>query len=130
MKIGEKLNVSHLPPEESNPHVLRIGWSVDASSLCLGEELKSWGYGGTGKKSVNCKFENYGRAFSAGDVVGCYLEFEPGMMVRMAYTVNGQLQGNAYKFSVREIGDAALFPHVYTKNLPFEVSRTLRLQIS
>lgn len=127
VKVGQKLDVSHLPPEESNPHVLRAGWSIDASSLSLGEEPKSWGYGGTGKKSVNSKFENYGCNFSTGNVIGCFLEFEPGMMVRMAFTVDGKLQGNAYKFPVRDIGDAALFPHIYTKNLAFEVGFNVRL---
>lgn len=33
----------------------------------------SYGYGGTGKKSCNCKFDNYGEKFGENDVIGCYL---------------------------------------------------------
>ena len=43
------------------------------SSLQLGEEKFSYGYGGTAKISENCKFKNYGRQFGAGDIIGCYL---------------------------------------------------------
>ena len=36
-QLLDNLNVGHLPPDEKNPHVVRIGWSVDDSSLQLGE---------------------------------------------------------------------------------------------
>ena len=39
-QILENLKVDHLPPEESNPHVLRVGWSLDSCSTQLGE----WGW--------------------------------------------------------------------------------------
>ena len=58
---------------EPNPHVLRCGWSVESSSLQLGTEPLSYGYGGTAKISTNNKFQNYGRRFGLGDVIGCYL---------------------------------------------------------
>ena len=45
---------------EPNPHVLRCGWSVDSTSLVLGTEALSYGYGGTGKISVSGKFISYG----------------------------------------------------------------------
>ncbi len=38
-----------------------------------GEEPFSFGYGGTGKKSSNCKFEDYGEKFSENDIIGCYI---------------------------------------------------------
>ena len=44
--------------------------------LCLflpsGEEPFSYGYGGTGKKSTNSRFENYGDKFAENDVIGCF----------------------------------------------------------
>lgn len=39
----------------------------------IGEEPFSFGYGGTGKKSSNCKFEDYGEKFSENDIIGCYI---------------------------------------------------------
>lgn len=41
-------------------------WSV-------GEEPLSFGYGGTGKKSENCKFADFGERFGENDVIGCYI---------------------------------------------------------
>lgn len=38
-----------------------------------GEEKLSYGYGGTGKASTDCKFTDYGQAFAAGDVVTSYV---------------------------------------------------------
>lgn len=50
--------------------------STDLTWLCLflpsGEEPFSYGYGGTGKKSTNSRFENYGDKFAENDVIGCF----------------------------------------------------------
>lgn len=39
----------------------------------LGEEPFSFGYGGTGKKSCDCKFADFGEKFGENDVIGCYI---------------------------------------------------------
>jgi hypothetical protein len=41
--------------------------------LYKGEEPLSYGYGGTGKASTDCKFKDYGKPFHVGDVVGALL---------------------------------------------------------
>lgn len=33
----------------------------------------SYGYGGTGKASTDCKFKDYGKPFHVGDVIGALL---------------------------------------------------------
>ena len=38
-----------------------------------GEEKFSYGFGGTGKASVDCKFQDYGQTFGEGDVITAYL---------------------------------------------------------
>lgn len=38
-----------------------------------GEVPFSYGYGGTGKKSQNCKFEDFGEKFGENDVLGCFI---------------------------------------------------------
>ena len=58
---------------EETPHVLRCGWSVDETSMQLGEEPLSFGYGGTAKVSADCKFRDFGVSFGQGDVIGCFL---------------------------------------------------------
>lgn len=61
--------MDHLPPEETSRHVVRVGWSTDDTSMQLGEEKFSYGFGGTGKASTNCKFNNYGQQFGEGDII-------------------------------------------------------------
>ena len=118
--INGNNDVSHLENEPC-PNVLRCGWSVASSSMQLGEEPLSWGYGGTGMKSVNCKFTKYGQKFDVGDVIGCYLDMtcDPHTI---GYTVNGFPQGVAFCVTSRELTGQAIFPHILTKNQNFTVN--------
>lgn len=43
-----------------------------------GAEDESFGFGGTGMKSTQRKFEKYGESFTTGDVMGCYLDLDNG----------------------------------------------------
>ena len=63
-------NYSVQMPETSakNMNICRVGFSLPYSSLFLGDSAESWGWGGTGKKSHNGKYEGYGTPFTAGDV--------------------------------------------------------------
>lgn len=38
-----------------------------------GEEKLSYGYGGTGKASTDCRFSDYGRPFAKDDVITAYV---------------------------------------------------------
>ncbi|CAE1331790.1 HNRNPUL1 [Acanthosepion pharaonis] len=93
VKVGEELNVNHLPSEEQNKHVVRVGFSTDATSLQLGEEPLSHGYGGTGKASTDCKFKDYGEKFGTGDVITAYLDWESDPPT-ISYSKNGEDLGN------------------------------------
>ncbi|XP_071490609.1 uncharacterized protein [Diadema antillarum] len=118
-KLETHADVRHLPPEETNRHVVRVGWSTDPTSLQLGEEAFSYGYGGTGKASVNCKFENFGEKFGEGDVIGTFVDFE-GEKTTISYTKNGKDLGVA--FTVEDLGEEALYPHLMVKNTSIEVN--------
>ncbi|KAK6487667.1 heterogeneous nuclear ribonucleoprotein U-like protein 1 [Huso huso] len=120
MKINEEISVKHLPSSEPDPHVVRVGWSLDSCSTQLGEEEFSYGYGGTGKKSSNCKFEDFGEKFAENDVIGCFIDFEAGEEVEMAYSKNGKWLGVGFKVSKEQLGDRSLFPHVLVKNCAIE----------
>ncbi|XP_060711894.1 heterogeneous nuclear ribonucleoprotein U-like protein 1 [Hemiscyllium ocellatum] len=120
VKINEEIAVKHLPPTEPDPHVVRVGWSLDSCSTQLGEEEFSYGYGGTAKKSTSCKFQDYGERFSENDVLGCLINFEAGEDVEMSFTKNGRWLGVAFRVKKMALGGRPLFPHVLTKNCAIE----------
>ena len=91
------------------------------SDLQLGEVKNSFGYGGTGKISDNCKFLSYGKTFGVGDVIGCYLDMNTDPVI-MKFTVNGVDQGVAFRVSKSELSGEALFPHILTKNQDYTVN--------
>lgn len=55
-----------------------MGWSTLTASLDLGTDRNGWGFGGTGKKSHNRQFDNYGEAFGKNDVINCLLDLDKG----------------------------------------------------
>uniref|UniRef100_A0A8C2Z5F5 Heteroous nuclear ribonucleoprotein U like 1 n=1 Tax=Cyclopterus lumpus TaxID=8103 RepID=A0A8C2Z5F5_CYCLU len=120
MKINEEIPVKHLPSSEPDPHVVRIGWSLNHCSTQLGEEPLSFGYGGTGKKSADCKFADFGEKFGENDVIGCYIDFDTGEEVEMGYSKNGVSLGVAFRTTKEELAGRALFPHVLVKNCAVE----------
>ncbi|XP_060903092.1 heterogeneous nuclear ribonucleoprotein U-like protein 1 [Labrus mixtus] len=120
MKLNEEIPVKHLPSSEPDPHVVRIGWSLNHCSTQLGEEAFSFGYGGTGKKSSDCKFADFGEKFGENDVIGCYIDFDSGDEVEMAYSKNGVSLGVAFRTTKEALAGRALFPHVLVKNCAVE----------
>ncbi|XP_016431403.1 heterogeneous nuclear ribonucleoprotein U-like protein 1 isoform X3 [Sinocyclocheilus rhinocerous] len=116
LKVLEYLPVKHLPSSEPDPHVVRVGWSLDSCSTQLGEEAVSYGYGGTGKKSTCCKFEDYGEKFGESDVIGCYIDFDSHEQVEMAFSKNGKWLDVAFHVSKEELAGRALYPHILVKN--------------
>ncbi|XP_005092857.1 heterogeneous nuclear ribonucleoprotein U-like protein 1 [Aplysia californica] len=119
VKILENLNVDHLPKDEPNPHVLRAGWSANSTSLNLGEEALSFGYGGTGKASTECKFVDYGEAFGPGDVLTAYVDLDSDP-VNISFSKNGTDLGTCFEVEKEKLGEQALFPHFMSKNTEFE----------
>lgn len=107
---------------DRNVHEVRCGWSVKTANLQLGEAPLSFGYGGSGKKSLNNEFTDYGTKFKyRGDVIGVYLDLD-SEPCKIEYTVNGEPQGTAFEFDKSELGDEALYPHILAKNTGFKVN--------
>lgn len=92
-------------------------WDIVSFYISAGEEPHSYGYGGTGKFSVNCKFQNYGDQFGQGDIVGALLDME-SRPPTISFTKNGQWLGIAASLRNFKAGekDFALFPHILSKN--------------
>merc|ERR1719401_3244969 len=63
VKVVENLKVKMPETRPENQNILRCGFSPPLSSLFLGDTADSWGWGGTGKKSHNNNFADYGGSF-------------------------------------------------------------------
>ena len=91
----------------------RVGFSTDQASLDLGTCPYGYGFGGTGKKSNNRQFDDYGGgSFGKSDVIGCYLDLDN---MEIAYTKNGRDLGLAFAISRSQYKDN-FFPSVVLKN--------------
>lgn len=88
---------------------------------CTGEEKFSYGYGGTGKASTDCKFTDFGTKFGEGDVLACYLDFGEEK-AEISYSLNGIELGKCFEVEKSELAGRALFAHVLTKNCEFDVN--------
>ncbi|XP_059811165.1 heterogeneous nuclear ribonucleoprotein U-like protein 2 [Hypanus sabinus] len=119
VKMTQKFPVKQVTENESERHLVRVGWSLDSSSLQLGDGEFSFGYDGAGRKWRNSVFEKYGEKFDENDVVGCFANFD-GEDVELSFSLNGACLGVAFTVSKESLGDKALFPHVLTKNCALE----------
>ncbi|XP_071441806.1 ATP-dependent RNA helicase Ddx1 [Hetaerina americana] len=90
----------------------RVGWSTTQANLDLGTDRFGFGFGGTGKKSHQKQFDNYGEAFGMHDVIGCYLDLD-GQEIK--FSKNGVDLGKAYTIPPH-LKTATLFPAVVLKN--------------
>ena len=108
--------------KEATTYDLRVGWSSNNSSMMLGESEESWCYSSAeGKMAHGCKFEEYGEKFTKGDVIGAFLEIGDEE-VSMTFSKNGEDQGDAYQIPKAEWNGQALFPHILTRNVKFQVN--------
>jgi len=101
---------------------LAISWSVGSNINCgwchsAGEEPNSYGYGGTGRFSVNNRFTLYAEPFTKGDVIMVLLDLD-ARPPTISYMKNGVWLGIATHLRGHRVGQAssALFPHVLSKN--------------
>ncbi|KAM3722037.1 ATP-dependent RNA helicase [Dirofilaria immitis] len=90
----------------------RVGWSTANAVLDLGTDKNGFGYGGTGKKSYNRQFDNYGTSFTLGDTIGCMLDLDNGTI---AFSKNGGHLGKAFDIP-QTLRNTALYPAVVLKN--------------
>ena len=62
-----------LAKDDLEPNLIRVGWSINYSSLQLGESELSFGYASNGKKCCNKTFEDYGDQFDKADSIAAYI---------------------------------------------------------
>ncbi|XP_018576572.1 ATP-dependent RNA helicase Ddx1 [Anoplophora glabripennis] len=94
----------------------RVGWSSLQANLDLGTDRFGFGFGGTGKKSNNKQFDNYGEAFGKCDVITCLLDADSG---EIRFCKNGVDLGRAFTADKNLIRNG-MFPAVVLKNAEME----------
>ncbi|XP_075717202.1 ATP-dependent RNA helicase DDX1 isoform X1 [Rhinoderma darwinii] len=90
----------------------RVGWSSLQASLDLGTDKFGFGFGGTGKKSHNKQFDNYGEEYTMHDTIGCYVDIDNA---RVKYSKNGKDLGHAFDIP-SHLKNQALFVSCVLKN--------------
>lgn len=90
----------------------RVGWSTQGGTLELGKDRYGFGFGGTGKKSTNSQFDDYGKAFGKDDTIGCYIDLDNGFI---KYTKNDENLGKAFDIPKALLGET-FFAAVVLKN--------------
>lgn len=90
----------------------RVGWSTGSASLDLGTDRFSFGFGGTGKKSHNRQFDDYGEAFGKNDVLTCLLDLERN---EISYLKNDLNLGLAFRIP-DQLRNETFYPAVVLKN--------------
>eukprot|EP00923_Selenidium_pygospionis_P039667 GHVN01068889.1.p1 GENE.GHVN01068889.1~~GHVN01068889.1.p1 ORF type:complete len:780 (+),score=115.74 GHVN01068889.1:303-2342(+) len=96
----------------------RMGWASATAKLNLGTDDRGFGFGGTGKKSWNSKFEDYGDSFGEGDVIGCLLDRESQ---QISFCKNGRAMGVAFDLP-HQLHSSGLKPALCGKGFQLDIT--------
>lgn len=96
--------------------LLRVGWASHSSKRVIGNDARSFGYGGTAKKSTCGRFEDYGDEFkgSVGAVVTCLIDRTKREEQSISFCLNGRPLGVAFILPP-DLVDVPLFPAICGK---------------
>eukprot|EP00401_Gymnodinium_catenatum_P028284 CAMPEP_0117530618 /NCGR_PEP_ID=MMETSP0784-20121206/38435_1 /TAXON_ID=39447 /ORGANISM="" /LENGTH=445 /DNA_ID=CAMNT_0005326965 /DNA_START=21 /DNA_END=1354 /DNA_ORIENTATION=- len=119
VKVTENQSVKMPETKPQNQNILRCGFSQPLTSLFLGDTAEGWGWGGTGKKSHNNNFQDYGGSFRAGDVIGCVVDLDQGTI---SFLKNGEFMGVAFDNIPPAAAQTGMFPHLMMKNVKCKVN--------
>ncbi|CAG2102596.1 unnamed protein product [Medioppia subpectinata] len=117
-----KLNRFYFEVLFTDPGLARVGWSLAGANLELGCDGRSWGYGGTAKKSTAKQFSDYGQPFGDKfDVIGNIIDLDNNTI---SYTKGGRDLGIAFRLT-KQIGEQnVFFPAICVKNAGITVRFT------
>lgn len=90
----------------------RVGWATKSANLDLGTDRFSFGFGGTGKKSHNRQFDDYGESFGKNDVITCILDLSSS---QIKFMKNGVDLGIAFRIN-DNLRNETFYPAVVLKN--------------
>ncbi|KAK0408439.1 hypothetical protein QR680_003959 [Steinernema hermaphroditum] len=121
VKIVECLSIKHVPFEETMPHDVRVGWSVDSGTSTmhvLGEAPNSFGFDMYGRTMQNFTFADYGEPLETGDIVTTVLNLRNRSI---DFYKNDTHLGTAFS-DIQIPQGLAMFPHVASKNCKVHVN--------
>ncbi|KAK0407597.1 hypothetical protein QR680_003486 [Steinernema hermaphroditum] len=121
VKIVECLSIKHVPFEETMPHDVRVGWSVDSGTSTmhvLGEAPNSFGFDMHGRTIQNFTFADYGEPLETDDIVTTVLDLRNRSI---DFYKNDTHLGTAFSDLQLPQG-LAIFPHVASKNCKVHVN--------
>lgn len=114
LQCRDKVNRFYYEVHFSSPGLARVGWSLENSTLELGIDRFSWGYGGTAKKSTSRNFDDYGDKFGDKfDVIGNIIDLDNGTI---SWSKNGQDMGVAFQLPNHLCEQNYFYPCVCIKN--------------
>lgn len=92
--------------------LLRVGWGSLRTNRAIGNDVRSFGYGGTGKKSTGGNYEDYGECFqgAVGAVIACLIDRRDPQRQTISFCLDGKNLGVAFEIPVSLICDEPLFP--------------------
>ncbi|XP_052010788.1 heterogeneous nuclear ribonucleoprotein U-like protein 2 [Xyrauchen texanus] len=127
-KVGFEAKFKHLSAPalgtsyDPDLHMLRVGWSLESTSLQLGEVKLSYGFDGRGRIVTGGKEEEFGEPFSEGDVISCFAFISEKGEATLSFHKNGRSLGVAFQLTSLTLGGQALYPHVLCKNCSVSVN--------
>uniref|UniRef100_A0A183SNI9 FERM domain-containing protein n=1 Tax=Schistocephalus solidus TaxID=70667 RepID=A0A183SNI9_SCHSO len=89
-----------------NSGMARFGWALQDGSLLLGTDNMGYGFGvgpdgSQARKVFNGLSEPYGTPFRVGDVIGCFLDLDNGIL---RWSLNGDVFPEAYRIDHSFVG--------------------------
>ena len=83
----------------------------------------SFAFSNAGKKAKDLTFEEYGGTFTKEDVITSTIDFESEPEnVSISFAKNGESLGQAFSVPKADLNGKALFPHISSRNVKFEVN--------
>jgi ATP-dependent RNA helicase DDX1 len=118
VKPGSKGSKWYFEATVTDEGLARVGWTAGRNGTRnLGTDGFSFGFGGTGKKSANNKFDDYGEKYGLNDTIGCLLTSaaDGSGAAQLSFNKNGADLGVAFTVPAA-LASQGMYPAVCLKN--------------
>ena len=99
-----------------NKGMMRVGFATSDASFNIGSDAVSYGFGSSAKKSHASNYDDYGKTWGLGDVLGVGIQCKDGaVFANIEYFINGEALGEAFQLTA-EMSGIVLFPALSGKS--------------